>query len=72
LISDGDPVLAPPGSWFTLEIIANGNRIVTKVNGQQVANVIDNNFRKGQIAIQMCGTTIAQFRKVEIKELPPE
>jgi tRNA A-37 threonylcarbamoyl transferase component Bud32 len=72
VLHEEDKVLAPPDSWFTLEIIADGNRLVTKVNGHKVANVIDNNFRSGQIALQLWGEkTQAQFKKIEIKELPP-
>ena len=64
--------LAPPDSWFTLEIIAEGNRIVTRVNGQQAANVIDNTFRRGPIELQIWGDScLVQFKKIEIKELPP-
>ena len=66
--------LTSADEWFTLEIIADGNRIITKVNGTQTADCRDprSRYDAGHLALQVCGPqTIVQFRKIEIKELPP-
>ena len=65
-----DPI--QPDTWFTLEIIANGNRLTTLVDGKQVASVTNNEYQAGFIALQVIEEeTVIQFRKIEIKELPP-
>jgi serine/threonine protein kinase/Leucine-rich repeat (LRR) protein len=59
--------------WFTLEIIAQGNHFVTKVNGTRTADCLDprNHFESGHIALQVFSPlTTVEFRKIEIKELP--
>ena len=64
----------PPGQWFTEEVIARGNHIVIKVNGKTLTDYTDEGrrFRSGHIALQVnTPTTVAEFRKIEIKELPP-
>ena len=65
--------LVPPDAWFTLEIISSGNRIVVMVNGQVTADCVDDKkpYLKGHIALQVLGAGVIQFRKIEIKELPP-
>jgi hypothetical protein len=63
---------APPGEWFTMEVIARGNHIIVKVNGRTTADYTDDRqrFMRGRIALQtMDKNTVAEFRKVEIKEL---
>jgi hypothetical protein len=63
----------PPFQWFTLEVIAVGNHIVIKVNGVTTTDYTDEQRRltSGHIALQQFGPeTIAEFRKVEIRELP--
>jgi formylglycine-generating enzyme required for sulfatase activity len=62
----------PPGVWFTLEVIAEGNHFVVKINGQTTADYTDENrlFATGHIALQKTLQTVAEFRKIEIKELP--
>jgi formylglycine-generating enzyme required for sulfatase activity len=64
-----------PDQWVTLEIIAQGNRFKTLVDGNLVVEAVDDIslFRRGHLALQVDreGTTV-QFRKIEIKELPPE
>jgi serine/threonine protein kinase len=62
-----------PGEWFTMEVIAEGNHLVIKLNGQTTSDYTDEErrFTKGHIVLQQYGeATDAQFRKVEIKELP--
>jgi hypothetical protein len=53
-------------------VIAQGNHLVVKVNGRTTADYTDDKqrFMRGRIALQtMDRTTVAEFRKVEIKEL---
>jgi serine/threonine protein kinase len=66
------PVL--PFEWFTLEVVAQGNHVVVRVNGMTTADYADTsrNFTSGHIALQQLDPeTIVEFRKVEIKELEP-
>jgi uncharacterized protein (TIGR03067 family) len=69
--------LMTPGEWFTLEIIARGNRLTTKVNDKTAVEFEDEPgmHRAGHIALQSGGSkrfTNVQFRKIEIKELPAD
>ncbi len=60
------------GQWVRYEVIANGNRIITRINGVEVANCVDpeNSYRTGHIALQcFSAQTTVRFRKIEIKEL---
>ncbi len=65
----------PPDTWFWMDVIAKGNRIVVKVNDETTADYVDfdNAFKKGHLAIQCrvapCEIQIASF---EVKELPVE
>ena len=62
----------PPGQWFTLEVIAQGNHIVIRVNGKTTADYTDEKrpYSSGHIALQQHDPeTVAEFRKIEIKEL---
>jgi hypothetical protein len=66
--------LVRSGEWFTQEVIAEGNHIVIKVNGKTTADYTDEKrcFTSGHIALQQHNAqTVAEFRKIEIKELPP-
>jgi uncharacterized protein (TIGR03067 family) len=68
-----DDALIRPDEWFTLELIADGNRFITKVNGKEAANCTDplSAYRKGHIALGVfTDQTVVQFKKIEIKELP--
>ncbi|MCI0743678.1 MAG: DUF1080 domain-containing protein, partial [Gemmataceae bacterium] len=64
---------ADAGAWFTLEVIARGDRISIKVNGVTTVDEFqDGTFQRGHLALQQAGEeTIVQFKKIEIKELPP-
>jgi serine/threonine protein kinase len=60
--------------WFTQEVIAVGNRIFIKVNGQQMVNFVDDNntYTRGHFALQHLDPgTVVSFRRVEVMELPP-
>ncbi|HEV3143576.1 MAG TPA: family 16 glycoside hydrolase, partial [Gemmataceae bacterium] len=64
-----------PDDWFTLEIIALGGRLTVKVNGTTTADVVDATYTRGSLALQNQADEadeVVQFRKIEIKELPPE
>jgi hypothetical protein len=63
-----------PDEWFTQEVIADGNHIVIKVNGKTTVDWKDpdNTHAKGHFALQGHDPkTVVQFRKIEVKELPP-
>jgi hypothetical protein len=67
-------VTPPPDTWFTQEIIVQGNRTVIKVNGKtSVDHVMQNPpFARGHFVLTTAtAKTVVQFRKIEIKELPP-
>jgi hypothetical protein len=68
--------LVPPDEWFTLEVIAEGNRVVVKVNGQTTADYTDSErrFARGHITLfpvnrEQDPHYRLEFRKIEIKEL---
>jgi WD40 repeat protein/nitroreductase len=72
-------ILVPSADWFTQEVIVEGNHILIKINGKTTADFTDEKrrFTSGHIALQQfLPQTVAEFRKVEIKELnatkPPE
>jgi hypothetical protein len=65
-------VLALPDTWFTQEVIAQGNRLVIKVNGKPVTEYVDkaNRHSAGHLALQVFDPqTVVEFRQVKIKEL---
>ena len=65
-------MLVKASEWFTHEVIAQGNHIVIKVNGKTTVDFVDENntYTTGHIALQQHDKgTIAEFRKIEIKEL---
>jgi hypothetical protein len=64
--------LHKPDEWFTQEVIADGDHIIIKVNGDVVVDTHDPKFAKGHLALQQHNEgSVVHFRKVEIKELPP-
>ncbi|MBC7854867.1 MAG: SUMF1/EgtB/PvdO family nonheme iron enzyme, partial [Pirellulaceae bacterium] len=69
-----DANLIQADTWFDLEVIAAGNRITVKVEGQTPAEYVDEQpaEARGHIALDTYkeGTRV-QFRKIEIQELPP-
>ncbi len=60
-----------PEEWFTFEVIAEGNRIVIKVDGQTTCDYTDESgtYTSGHIALQQHTPSRVEFRKIEIKEL---
>ncbi|MDB5351023.1 MAG: serine/threonine protein kinase [Planctomycetota bacterium] len=70
-------MLAPPGEWFTLEMIVQGNHVVVKVDGRVTADYTDSDANsvpaRGRIALQQFSpVTLVEFRKVEVRELALE
>jgi hypothetical protein len=68
-------MLVKPNEWFTQEVIAIGNHIQIKVNGQTTVDFIDkkNTYTKGHFALQQHDPgTVVMFRKIEVQELPAD
>ena len=66
--------LFKPSEWFTLEVIADGNRRIEKYNGKIILDVedLEPKFRKGHLVLRQLNDNVTTlFRKIEIKELPP-
>jgi hypothetical protein len=61
----------PLGQWNTLEIEARGNTVKVWVNGTLVNHGFGATASQGKIALQAEGTEV-EFRRVEIRPLPPE
>jgi hypothetical protein len=72
-------MLVPPDTWFTQEVIADGNHIIIKVNDKTVVDFVDtkNTHTKGHFAIQQHPParggpdSVITVKSVEVKELPP-
>ena len=65
-------MLAPPDTWFTLELVVKGYEITTIVNGARVVQYTDEKryHKKGHIALQLQPpATVVEFRKIEVKLL---
>jgi serine/threonine protein kinase/WD40 repeat protein len=74
LVRSHEPSI-PTSQWLTLEVIVKGYHIVVKINGETTADYLEENrcFASGHIALQQhTPTTEVEFRKIEIKELPPQ
>ena len=64
--------LVPPDTWFTQEVIANGNHIQIFVNGKKTVDFTDENktFTKGHFALQGHDPgSVMTFKKVEYKPI---
>jgi uncharacterized protein (TIGR03067 family) len=63
----------PADTWFTQEVIANGSRLIVKLNGATLVDIVDDKYRIGHLALQSFNKEgTVYFRKIEIKELPSE
>ncbi len=70
LVADNPVNPIRPLEWFEMDVIADGNRIVVKVNQSITAEFIDQKPSSGHIALQQLDTqTVVEFRKIEIREL---
>lgn len=56
------------GQWNIMEIIANGNHLIVKLNGVETANVNNDKLKEGYVGLQY-GSGIIKFRKFYIKSL---
>ena len=56
------------GQWNTYEITAEGSHIVVHLNGTLVADLEDESYASGPIALQNNGGLI-RFRNVQVKPL---
>jgi hypothetical protein len=71
-------MLVPPETWFTQEVIADGNHIQILVNGKKVVDYVDakNTYTRGHFAIQQHGPAkdgpdvVVAIKRMEVKELP--
>jgi hypothetical protein len=63
-----DPMPKAGGKWNTYEITAKGRQIVVTLNGQKTAELRNNLFSEGPIALQH-GAGAIKFRKVAVKPL---
>jgi hypothetical protein len=60
------------GQWNTMEIRAEGNHLIVKVNGATTVDVRDDRLSRGTIALQEGGgnaTGVIKFRNVKIRPL---
>ena len=60
-------------TWWTQDVIANGNHIVIKVNGKTVVDFVDekNTYQKGYLALQQHNPgSVVQFRNLMMRPLP--
>jgi serine/threonine protein kinase len=63
----------PARRWFSLDVIAEGNHVVVKVDGRTTADYIDDRrlLASGHIALQQWKPeTVVEFRKIEVREIP--
>jgi hypothetical protein len=63
-----NPMPKAGGKWNTYEITAKGRQITVVLNGQKTAELSNNLFAEGAIALQH-GAGVIKFRKVAIKPL---
>jgi serine/threonine protein kinase len=64
------------GAWNEVVIIAQGNRLIHKLNGHTIIDATDHNEsrpRSGTVALEVYGAspTTVQFRNIRLKHLPP-
>ena len=63
-----NPMPKVDGRWSTIEITAKGDRLTVWVNGTLTADVIDNKFKSGRVALQYV-TGVVKWRKVQIRPI---
>ncbi len=71
LLANAAEVPLNAGEWFSLEVLAEGNRIRVLVKGTTVVDYVDANatYTSGRILLACPSNGVARYRKVEIKEL---
>ncbi len=66
--------LVPPGQWFVMDVFAEGNRILIKVNGITTVDFLDaaHTYRKGRLGLEVFDKdTVAEYRSIKVKRLKP-
>ena len=63
--------LIPDDTWWTQDIIAQGNHIIIKVNGKTVVDTTDGRYTKGYLALQQHNKgSVVQYRNLMMRPLP--
>lgn len=73
-VANGEKNLIRPNQWSTVEVIAQGNRFTTIIDGLGVVDVRDVNRLHiwGTVALQVWGSsTEVSFRRIEVRMLQP-
>ncbi len=63
-----------PGEWFNQHIIAQGNRIIIKVNDHVITDYVDekNTFTSGYLALQQHDPkSVVYYKNLMYRKLPP-
>jgi hypothetical protein len=69
-IKDVKEQLIPDDTWWTQDIIADGNHIVIKVNDKVVVDTTDDKYQKGYIALQQHNKgSVVQYRNLMMRQL---
>lgn len=63
-----DPMPKAAGKWNTMEITAKGRQLTVHLNGQKTADIRNNFFEQGAVALQY-GSGLLKWRSVQIKPL---
>ncbi len=63
--------LVPDDTWWTQDVIAQGNHIIIKVNGKTVVDTTNNRYTKGYLALQQHNKgSVVQYRNLMMRPLP--
>jgi hypothetical protein len=63
--------LIPDDTWWTQDVIAQGNHIIIKVNGKTVVDTTNDRYTKGYLALQQHNKgSVVQYRKLMMRPLP--
>jgi hypothetical protein len=69
-IKDVKEQLIPDDTWWTQDIIADGNHIVIKVNDKVVVDTTDDKYQKGYIALQQHNKgSVVQYRNLMMRQV---
>lgn len=63
-----DPMPKAGGKWNTFEVTAKGDQLTVVFNGQKTAELKNDKYASGPIALQH-GTGVIKWRKVQVKPL---
>jgi serine/threonine protein kinase len=58
-----------PDEWFVLEVVAQANHFIIKLNSETVVDFVDpkNTYQRGHFAIQLMDAgSVVQFKKIEV------